>query len=144
MNANDIRQRESQRVSATKPRVARNELPWVNEVDRSNPERVVAQGERKRGCTMPGIRQRLLERIPKGFRNKAQGCEGRATLGKGGRCFTTPTGLRPVRATAAGGRNPFRVVIDRPHDPRVARSSQPWALLRNPFGIRQKNWRMML
>src|SRR5216683_1991055 len=29
----------------------------------------------------------------------------------------------------------FRVVIDRTHDPRVARSSQPWALLRNPFGI---------
>ncbi len=29
----------------------------------------------------------------------------------------------------------FRVVIDHTHDPRVARSSQPWALLRNPFGI---------
>src|SRR5436190_19022995 len=84
-----------------------------------------------------------LERIPKGFCNKAQGCEGRATLGKRRRCFTTPTGLRPGCAAVAGGRNPFRVGIDRTHDPRVARSSQPWALLRNPFGIRQKNWRMM-
>src|SRR6266446_105694 len=50
MNVNDIRPdrrgsepRESQRDSATKPRVARNELPWVNEINRSNPERVVAQ-----------------------------------------------------------------------------------------------------
>src|SRR6266566_8025991 len=85
---------------------------------------------------MRGTRQRFLERIPKGFRNKAQGCEGRATLGKGGRYFTTPTGLRPRCAAVTSGRNPFRVVIDWTHDPRVARSSQPWALLRNPFGIR--------
>src|SRR5258708_36258175 len=77
-------------------------------------------------------------RIPKGFRNKAQGCEGRATLGKGGRCFTTPTGLRPRWAVVGVCPNPFRVVIDRARDPRVARSSQPWALLRNPFGIRRR------
>src|SRR5712691_5773255 len=38
----------------------------------------------------------------------------------------------------AVGHNPFRVVIDRTHDPRVARPSQPWALLRNPFGIRRR------
>src|SRR5216683_5515088 len=86
---------------------------------------------------MPRTRQRFVERIPKGFRSKAQGCEGRATLGKGGRCFTTPTGLWPRCATIAVGRNPFRVVIDPTPDPRVARSSQPWALLRNPFGIRR-------
>src|SRR6266704_2547719 len=79
-------------------------------------------------------------RIPKGFRNKAQGCEGRATLGKGARCFTTPTGLWPRCAAVAVIHNPFRVVIDRTHDPRVARSSQPWALLRNPFGILSKFW----
>ena len=78
-----------------------------------------------------------MERIPTGFCNKAQGCEERATLGKGGRCFTTPTGLGPGCAAVAVGRNPFRVVIDRTHDPRVARPSQPWALLRNPFGIRR-------
>src|SRR6266567_3400301 len=62
---------------------------------------------------MPGTRQTLLERIPKGFRNKAQGCEERATLGKGGgQCFTTPTGLWPRYAAIAVGRNPFRVVVD--------------------------------
>src|SRR6266700_5130601 len=83
----------------------------------------------------------FLERIPKGFRNKAQGCEERATLGKGGRCFTTPTGLWPGCVAVAVDRNPFRVVIDRAHDPRVARSSQPWALLRNPFGIRRRRRR---
>src|SRR6185503_8733544 len=33
---------ESQRDSATKPRVARNELPWVRVVDISNPERVAS------------------------------------------------------------------------------------------------------
>src|SRR5439155_18876075 len=33
---------ESQRDSATKPRVARNELPWDNDVGDSNPERVAA------------------------------------------------------------------------------------------------------
>ena len=33
-------------------------------------------------------------RIPKGFRLKAQGCEQRATLGKGTRARSTPTGLR--------------------------------------------------
>src|SRR6266436_3238141 len=31
------------------------------------------------------------------------------------------------------------VVKHRPALPRVARSSQPWALLRNPFGILPKN-----
>src|SRR6266436_6017462 len=92
----------------------------------------------KRWRMIPGTRQALLDRIPTGFRNKAQGCEGRATLGKGGRYFTTPTGLRLGCAAVAVGHNPFRVVIDQTHDPRVARSSQPWALLRNPFGIRRR------
>src|SRR5882672_2127791 len=36
-------------------------------------------------------------RIPKGFGNKAQGCEARATLGQPGRKPTTPTGLRHAR-----------------------------------------------
>jgi len=33
------------------------------------------------------------------------------------------------------GRNPFRVVMNWGRFPRVARCSQPWALLGNPFGI---------
>ena len=32
-------------------------------------------------------------RIPTGFRPKAQGCEGRATLGQPSKPTTTPTGL---------------------------------------------------
>jgi hypothetical protein len=36
-------------------------------------------------------------RIPTGFRLKAQGCEQRATLGKGTRARSTPTGLRRLR-----------------------------------------------
>jgi len=52
-----------------------------------------------------GLRQRLLRaresdpapprRIPTGFRNKAQGCEQRATLGKRREIMTTLKGLRP-------------------------------------------------
>src|SRR5213075_696733 len=74
---------ESQRDSATKPRVARNELPWENAPHiGDNPERVVADDNGDR--TMP---------------QPLRGCESFVTF------------------------------------PRVARSSQPWALLRNPFGI---------
>src|SRR5258707_1226896 len=76
---------ESQRDSATKPRVARDELPWV--------------------------------KWP---------------------VFHNPNGVAAWSRCRCRGRNPFRVVIDRTPDPRVARSSQPWALLRNPFGIRHK------
>jgi len=39
--------RESQRDSATKPRVARNELPWENATTGYNPERVVAEYKHK-------------------------------------------------------------------------------------------------
>src|SRR3989454_12611036 len=35
------------------------------------------------------------------------------------------------------GRNSFGVEAPRARIPRVARSSQPWALLRNPFGIKR-------
>src|SRR6266853_733257 len=116
-------------------------------------------------------------RIPKGFRNKAQGCEERATLGSCVRSMTTLKGLRPTATTARQGRNPVGVVKHRPPLPRVracptesfvanfvanfvenrrkstrfatkfatkepnsplvgqalARPSQPWAFLRNPF-----------
>src|SRR6266576_3931693 len=74
---------ESQRDSATKPRVARNELPWENARHiGDNPERVAAHDHGNK--TMPQPRW---------------GCELSIAL------------------------------------PRVARSSQPWAELHNPFGI---------
>ena len=72
-------------------------------------------------------------RIPKGFRLKAQGCEQRATLGKGSRQRPTPTGLR--REAGTGGRNPVGVGVSWRNSPRVARCSQPWAGGHNPFGI---------
>jgi len=48
---------------------------------------------------------------------------------------STPTGLRPV--PGCGFHNPVGVDDRVDRFPRVARSSQPWALLQNPFGIRQ-------
>src|SRR6266404_6557481 len=74
---------ESQRDSDTKPRVARNELPWGKRDNEYNPERVAAPCERNKG-------------------------HGRNPFGVGG-CFGV--------------------------GPRVARSSQPGAARRNPFGI---------
>ncbi len=80
---------------------------------------------------MPGRKngRRLRSSIPKGLRLKAQGCEPRATLGKGSEELPTPTGLW----------------ISERRFPRVARSfafawlrrdeSRPWAGGHNPFGI---------
>jgi hypothetical protein len=50
---------------------------------------------------------------------------------------TNPLRLRPISWRALPrATTPFRVVICRFHSPpRVARASQPWALLQNPFGI---------
>ena len=82
---------ESQRDSATKPRVARNELPWENTSHiGANPERVVADDCGNKALPQP-----------------RWGCESSIAL------------------------------------PRVARSSQPWAELHNPFGIEdtdKKQW----
>src|SRR6266853_260599 len=47
----------------------------------------------------------------------------------------TLKGLRPPATAAQPGRNPVGVVKHRRRLPRVARPSQPWALLQNPFGI---------
>src|SRR2546430_511736 len=74
---------QSQRDCVTKPRVARNELPWVNRLCRLQPQ---------------------------------WGCVTLLSLSR------NPVGVVPIRAGL----------------PRVARSSQPWALGRNPFGILQK------
>src|SRR5258707_2533200 len=53
--------------------------------------------------------------------------------------MTTLKGLRPTATAAQPGHNPVGVVKYRPSLPRVARPSQPWALLRNPFGILSSN-----
>ena len=76
--------------------------------------------------------------IPKGLSPSAQGCEERTTLGvkSGRRANPERVAASPFRrsgwnrattlSTLARGSGLF---------PRVARSSQPWALGRNPFGI---------
>ena len=91
-------------------------------------------------------------KIPKkGFHHSARGCEERATPGYAPRRFTLKglhqsSGYRPYQIDFVGlklprGRiqpiqGPFRVE-NKSGDcqPRVARSSQPWAARRNPVGI---------
>src|SRR5947208_11456300 len=93
-------------------------------------------------CTLhASLETASRERIPKGFRPKAQGCEERATLGaRLGHVFNpervVASGFPPFNAIAAqaatlSGLNMF----SRGLSPRVARSSQPWAGGHNPFGI---------
>jgi hypothetical protein len=60
----------------------------------------------------------------------------RATLGVCSRMVANPE--RVVARCALSGRNPFRVVDSSKLLPRVVRSSQPWALGQNPFGIRSR------
>jgi len=85
----------------------------------------------------------------KGFHQTAQGCEETSYLGSArANVFPTlkelhSTGLSP-RRSSHGWRvtrmhrfwsNPFRVAALSLSFPRVARSSQPWALSWNPVGI---------
>src|SRR5438270_1734632 len=85
--------------------------------------------------TFPILKRSIL----KGLCPPAQGCEERATLGNRARALPTLKGLR--HCSVVIGRpdiwvhNPFRVEFVPSSPPRVARSSQPWALRRNPFGI---------
>ena len=62
---------ESQRDSGSKPKVARNELPWVSAAHVNNPNGVVAR-RRKRGATPLGLRT---------FTATTQGSSCLATLG---------------------------------------------------------------
>src|SRR5262249_2064879 len=75
--------------------------------------------------------------IPKGLRPSAQSCEERATLGK-----STKNAPNPERVVASDRETPQAATLSglkrRSHlAPRVARSSAPWALRRNPVGIRR-------
>jgi hypothetical protein len=72
---------------------------------------------------------------PKGIVSSSPGLRAASYPGKTeSRKRPTPTGLRLQART--GGRNPVGVGAIWPSSPRVARCSQPWALRRNPFGIR--------
>ena len=90
-----------------------------------------------RATVSPNTTGNFRSRIPTGFQPSAQGCEERVTLGKQGRNSPTPTGLRRIRLV---GCNPVGVGIFSGRAPRVARSSQPWAGGRNPFGIELSSW----
>ena len=72
--------------------------------------------------------------IPTGLHPSAQGCRVReATLGNMIHYFPQPQ-RGCINGGRAGGCNPFRVVKSSERFPRVARSSQPWADRRSPFG----------
>src|SRR6266446_5186186 len=75
--------------------------------------------------------------IPKGLRPPAQGCEQRATLGNHAESVPTLKGFCQLfdPAYSKTAPQPFQGCRCLAWSPRVARSSQPWALLRNPFGI---------
>ena len=94
-------------------------------------------------------------RIPKGFRLKAQGWRAASTLGRGRHTAQPQRGCGPTKHAVA---TPLGLKPIPARFPRVARSSpvlrssgpqseadleataeggQPWALFRNPFGIRQ-------
>ena len=80
----------------------------------------------------------LCWRIPTGFRPKAQGCEGRATLGH------RPTNIPNRNAVAANSfpsghvtfaTTPLALFPFPARTPKVGVTRQPWAGGRNPFGI---------
>ena len=79
--------------------------------------------------------------IPKGLCPSAQGCEERATLGCCRGDFQPQRGCVKFPPL---NHNPVGVVCLLPRFPRVARSSQPWALCRNPVGIQRWNFRKAL
>ena len=106
-----------------------------------------------------GARRSSLSRMPTGFCPIAQGCAHRATLGNDRINTPTPTGLCPDERRALlqnierngmnerhgievelkqEGHNPVGPVgVDHSTGPfpRVARSAQSWAVVRNPVGI---------
>src|SRR5437899_136634 len=70
---------------------------------------------------------------PEGLRDKAKDCELASYPG-----YTAPVRANPIGVVSEGverGHNPVGVETRFARFPRVARSSQPWAGGRNPFGI---------
>ena len=75
--------------------------------------------------------------IPTGLHHSAQGCPvGGTTLGNVNHNFPQPQ-RGCINRSRAGGFNPFRVVKFSGRFPRVARSSQPWAIRHYPVGVNQ-------
>ena len=72
---------------------------------------------------------------PNGIVSSSPRLRGTSYLGLRDGRFSTPTGLRPAASDAP---QPRWGCDPPPLFPRVARSSQPWALGRNPFGIQRK------
>ena len=72
--------------------------------------------------------------IPTGLCHSAQGWSEATTLGKGN--ISRPT-LKGLCQKSIVFYNPFRVESLSIAEPKVARSSQPWAEGWNPFGILQ-------
>ena len=80
----------------------------------------------------------MLLKIPTGFRQSAQSCEQRATLGKREKRIPTLKELCPlVNQKRINDNDATRVgVVDVSEcEPKVAPSSQPWAESWNPVGI---------
>src|SRR5207249_1474613 len=87
------------------------------------------------------IKKRLAVRLnpqqfckPKGIVNSCPGLRGTSYTGSGAESIPTPTGLCPFSTAEPQPRWGCRSWLTLP---KVARSSQPWALGRNPFGIRR-------
>jgi hypothetical protein len=87
-----------------------------------------------------GAEQRTNQRFsnPKGIVSASPGLRGTSYPGWRPAAFPTPTGLRLVFTVLP---QPRWGCLRLPRCPRVARSSQPWASGRNPFGIRLWNFR---
>ena len=78
---------------------------------------------------------------PKGIESSSPGLRGTSYPGAGPEGFSTPTGLRPLCQDSPQPRWGCGAAA---RFPKVARSSQPWALSRNPVGIQQGNSRKAL
>ncbi len=81
------------------------------------------------------LRENSIPSTPTALRPPAQGCEERASLGKRVHDLFQPQRGCGMDSRVTEGRNPVGVDVDIASLPRVARSSQPWALRRNPVGI---------
>src|SRR6266496_1086956 len=132
----DVRRNaESQRDSATKPRVARNELPWVNTENEYNPERVAAScdhGGFKKAGRSTGVYYGART-----FQSAATLKHSTAPKNSGTNLFSRCCGLESPRSVLESarqcdgkgeiGRNPIEVVN--------RRRGRPWAGGHNPFWI---------